>query len=417
MTVKPDPTMPAYDPNSGSVRAPIAVVAASRSARRARAALTSARRVLVVTKFRFMGDTIVATPFLNQLRAHLPHAEITLLTAPTVVEALENCPSVDRLKALEMRGVSRWQHSRDLLDALQDGEFEAVFLLNRSLHCAAMCALVRIPVRIGYVNEFRRPFLTVPIPYAFDRNEVDSHLDMLRAIGLPAQDALPDLWITDAERQTARKMLDDSGWAGNLAGRPLIGIQPGANDPNIREWGAERFAQVADALIEETGGTAALIGGAGEMAAAERMARTMRHPALNLTGTLSLRAALSVIGQCDLWLGNDTGLLHAAVAQRVASVGLFGPNKVVRWGYDAPRHRSLVVFPNQPAQDDATVRACLDAITEEMVLQAARDALCQPKPEAVEAAVGDWSAEQAEARPPYFAATLTPARQFSARRR
>jgi heptosyltransferase-2 len=155
----------------------------------------------------------------------------------------------------------------------------------------------------------------------------------------------------------------------------LIGVQPGANDPQIREWGAERYARVADALLGEAGGSVAILGGEAERATGERMARAMQSPSFLLSGQLSLRRALALIGLCDLWIGNDSGLLHAAVAQRVPSVGLYGPNKVARWGYDTPRHRSLAVFPATPATDDAAVRRCLDAITEDMVLEAAREVL------------------------------------------
>lgn len=395
------------------LRAEVEAVARSRGAMRARAALARAARVAVVTKFRFMGDTVVATPFLRQLRSHLPNAEITLITAPSVVTALQNCPHVDRMAALEMRDVGRWQHGRQLLHVLQSGRFDAVFALNRSLFCAILCAVARIPVRIGYVNESRGPFLTVPIPYRFDRNEVDCHLDMLRALGLPAQDALPELWFTPEERAQARTLLCSRGWSGTGF---LLGIQPGANDPWIREWGAEKYARVADTLLDQHGGTTLVMGGAAERATAERMAAAMRYPPICLVGALDLRAALTVIGLCDLWLGNDTGLLHAAVAQNTPSVGLFGPNKVVRWGYDAPLHRSLVSFPAELARDDAAVRRCLDAIPEQQVLSTANAVLRAAAEEASDRASGRLRAAPA-ASAPYFAASLDPGLRIPVRRR
>src|SRR5579871_2679817 len=223
-------------------------LAASVAAKRAREALAQAKRIVVLTKFRFMGDTLVATPFFGQLRRHYPDADITLLAAPSVEIALQHCPHLNRTLSVDVRGVSRWQHGKDLYRMLQTGDYQVAFVLNRSLHCAVTCALARVPVRIGYANEFRKALLTVPIPYFFDRNEVDCHLDMLRAIGLSAQDALPDLWITEAEKARAREILTAQGWDGRSK---LIGIQPGANDPYIREWGAEHYAGVADTLAGE----------------------------------------------------------------------------------------------------------------------------------------------------------------------
>ncbi len=311
------------------------------SIRRARAALGDARRIAVLTKFRFMGDTVVATPFIRQLRGHFPGAAIDLLAAPCVTDALANCPYLDRIIPVDVAGVSRWRHGKDLYGLLKQGGYSTAFVLNRSLHCAVTAALSRIPARIGYANELRRFLLTVPIPYAFDRNEVDCHLDMLRSIGLATQHALPELWITEAELEAAREGLASRGWK---RGTPVIGVQPGANDPYIREWGAERYAAAAERLGDEIGGTVIVMGGKEERETSERMAAAMKASPINLVGELSLRAALSTIGLCGLWLGNDTGLLHCAVAQQVPSVGIFGPNKAVRWGYDSPRHRSLVSF-------------------------------------------------------------------------
>ena len=385
-----------------ALRVEIAALGGSRKAERARAALTRARRIAIITKFRFMGDTVVATPFFSQLRRHFPHADITLLTAPSAALALQNCPDLNAIIAIEKKSGERRLHIQTLLRTLQTGRYDAAFLLNRSLECAIIASVAGIGTRIGYVNERRGPFLSLPIPYAWDRNEVDSHLDMLRALGLAAQDALPQLWITDAERARASEILT---LRGGQAARPLIGIQPGANDPLIREWGAAKYARVADALIAETGGSVVIMGGGDERQTADEMADRMKRPAISLVGSLPLREALAVIGQCDLWLGNDSGLLHAAVSQRVPSVGIFGPNKVARWGYDTPRHRSLVVFPERPAKNDLEIRRCLDAIPESLLLETARQVLC---PDALETEPD---------RLPYFSASVAQARSMAVSRR
>jgi heptosyltransferase II len=358
---------------SGTIRCGTAGdLVTSRNAQRAREALAGARRIAVLTKFRFMGDTVVATPFLAQLRQQLPSAEIDLLAAPCIVDTFANCPHLNSIKPVEMAGVSRWRHGRDLRSLLKQGKYDAAFILNRSLHSAVTTALSRIPVRIGYANELRQFLLTVPIPYAFDRNEVDCHLDMLRAIGMEASHALPDLWVTDAERQAAREMFSEMGVD---ATQPIMGLQPGANDPYIREWGAERFANAAASISREIGAAIVLMGGKEELQTVTRTEAALKAlgvQPLNLCGKLKLRQALSAIGACSLWLGNDTGLLHCAVAQRVPSVGIFGPNKVLRWGYDCARHKSIVYFPENPAHDDHAVRRALDCIPESEVVAALR---------------------------------------------
>ncbi|HEV2471752.1 MAG TPA: glycosyltransferase family 9 protein [Chthonomonadales bacterium] len=370
-----------------------------------RESLSRARNVAVISKFRYMGDTIVATPFFSQLRSCLPDATITLITAPSVAEALRNCPHIDCFVPLELRGVSRWKHSLRVLGAIRYARPEAVFLLDRSLRAAIISVLAGIPLRIGYTNEFRGPLLSAPIPYHFDRNEVDCHLDMLRILGMPAQPALPELWITGEERQRALEVLAEQGFT--PSSRPLIGLQPGANDPGVKEWGAARYAAVANRIADELNGRIVMMGGAAERRTADATYRTMRRDAIDLVARLDLRTALAVIGVCDLWIGNDTGLLHAAVAQRVPSVGLFVPRSAVRFGYDTARHRTLVA-PQHEASEARSLRTKsregrrrLDAITESMVLAAAREVFSASESEPLPCTCG---ADVQCAGPPFYAA-------------
>ncbi len=397
-------------------RPEISVLASSAAALRAREQLDRAKRIVLLTKCRYMGDTLVATPFMSQLRKHFPNAEISLVTAPSVATALKNTPDIDKIVPMEMRGVARLQYCRELYEAVSKVRYDAAFLLDRSLRCAVIAAMAKIPVRVGYLNEHRRPFLTVPIPYSFNRHEVDCHLDMLRAVGLGAEDSLPTLWISPEERILASKAVNISQQDPAQSTSPIIGFQPGANDADIREWGAERYAHVADKLVAETGCRIVIMGGASESATADRMQASMRFPSINLAGKLDLRTALASIGLCDYWIGNDTGLLHAAVSQRVPTVGLFGPNKVVRWGYDTDEHRSLVVFPETPAQDDEAVRKCLDAITEEQVLESIFN-LMDPERRSIGIPLNAIDGLEIAARSPYFRSELAPIESASTRRR
>jgi heptosyltransferase-2 len=384
----------------------IAAIAGTARAEKTRKNLLQAKRVVVVTKFKFMGDTIVATPMLRQLRTANPQAHLTLLTSHSAAAALQDFPYLDAVQGFDQGHGLRIHHTLDLVNLLREGSYDVAFLLNRSVQCAVAVQWAGIPTRIGYKGECRTPFLTLAVPYSFDRNESTCLLDMVRAVGLPVKETLPELTFSEHTRKRAYELLASFGWSAEEGGRPLIGMQPGANDPYIREWGAKRYATVADTLIEEWGATVVLMGGKEEEATAQEMERQMRHPVLNLIGKSPLRESLAMIGHCNLWIGNDSGLLHTAVAQGVPSVGIYGPNKVVRWGYHTARHRSLVAFPDRPAETDDAIRSCLDQIPVTDVLSAIEEVM------------------QSSATPlhedslcPYFTATKDEAQRMATRRR
>jgi len=330
--------------------------------------IAAARRILVVTKFRYLGDTIVATPFFRHLREAAPQADVTLLTGPPLVTLLQGCPYLSAIWPFDPKEPGVLRRSLQLTSRIRRARFDAAFLLNRSLHSALLTAAARVPHRIGFDTEYRGPLLTVRVRYDWNRPDRECALDLLRAVGVCAEPSLPQLWVSAEEQAEARQLLMKHGAAPDAL---LVGMQPGAHDPVVREWGAERFAVVGNRLTREVGARILLLGSAEERAVSERVAEAMTHKPLILTGETGLRQALALISLCRLWIGNDGGLLHAAVALGPATVGIFGPTKAARWGYDTPRHRTMVVYPNAPARDPQTIRRCLDAIQPDAVFEAA----------------------------------------------
>src|SRR5947199_6407710 len=61
--------------------------------------LAACRQILVV-KLDFIGDWVLCTPFLRNLRRSAPQAHITVLVLERVYELATACPDVDRVVAL-----------------------------------------------------------------------------------------------------------------------------------------------------------------------------------------------------------------------------------------------------------------------------------------------------------------------------
>lgn len=329
-------------------------------------------RILVATKYRYLGDTIVATPFLRRLKEAMPDASISLLSGPAMPALLQGCPYLDEIITYDPNGPDKIGHVVLMRD-LRRRDFNTAFLINRSFMTALIARGARIPRRIGFSTEYRGPMLTTRVAYDWNKPDRDCALDLLRAAGIDADPALPELWVSEEERKAASVLLANYGIE---PGRLLVGMQPGAHDPVEREWGAERFAAVADRLAMENGAQVILLGSKEERPVSDQVSGLARlaRPVV-LTGETGLREALAIISLCNLWIGNDGGLLHAAVGLGPATLGIFGPTKAPRWGYDDPRHRTMVVYPKTPAKDPQTIRRCLDAITPESVIEAAQSAL------------------------------------------
>jgi ADP-heptose:LPS heptosyltransferase len=106
----------------------------------------------------------------------------------------------------------------------------------------------------------------------------------------------------------------------------------------------ERFAAVADAVIEQFGAEVVITGTDGEAEVVESVVASMRQPAVSLAGRTTLGSLAAIVERSSLFITNDTGTAHLAVAVRTPSVVLFGPGDVRRWGpLDRERHRVIQV--------------------------------------------------------------------------
>jgi heptosyltransferase-2 len=306
----------------------------------------SAQRILIATKFRFIGDTLLATPIFRAARAQWPDAHIALLTGKNARVLLQNNPYLDEIWEFDpYKSDKGWKAYLQLVQRIRLGKFDLCLALNRSFHSALTSWLGGITTRAGFRSEGRGPLLNCQVDYDREKSEIACYFDVLRAAApdAPVSPAL-ELWISADETARAQEHLGEA-WGERVPRRSLVGIQPGASQPRKR-WSASSFAQTADALIRENPGLRlALIGGPDERDATEEMLaqcdpRT-RAQTVSFAGACDLRGSLALVSQLGLFVGNDTAIMHSAVALGVPTVALFGPTNPRKWGNYGPCHRVL----------------------------------------------------------------------------
>lgn len=304
------------------------------------------QRILILTKFRFIGDTLLAIPVFRAARAQWPQAHITLLTGRSARVLLQNNPYLDTIIEFDPRG--RNQGLREflrLITTLRRERFHLCLVLNRSFHSALIPVLAGVRVRAGFCSEGRTGLLNRRVEYDNSKSEIDCYFDVLRAVAPHAVTSpMLELWLTDMERTDAAARLRDA-LGQDSSPAHLVGIQPGASLPEKR-WDAARFAQVADTLTQgDPRARFVLIGGPDERGEADAMLAALapetRARTADFAGRADLRGSLALVSHLGLFIGNDTAILHAANALGVPTVALFGPTNPRKWGAQGAGHRIL----------------------------------------------------------------------------
>jgi ADP-heptose:LPS heptosyltransferase len=143
----------------------------------------------------------------------------------------------------------------------------------------------------------------------------------------------PRLWLGEADRRAA---------AAHMAGsRPILALAPTANWGG-KCWPLDRFAALADRLTAATaplaGARVAVFAGPDERAMAlPLLAAIAPERRIDLAGTIDLLVAAACLAEADLFVGNDSGLMHMAAAMGVPTLGLFGPSREEHYGPWGPR--------------------------------------------------------------------------------
>jgi len=272
----------------------------------------------------------MATPTLAGLRRFHKTAEIVLLAKPLVAALFEQHPDIDRVMVYEDPGRHNgfsglWRLSR----LLKKEQFDLAFLLQNALEAALLVFLSRIPKRVGYATDGRGLLLTRSIKKKKTApHRSDAYLALMSLIEAEGENGAivkktgPKLAVRTAELHAARDFIVSLGAAGDGL---WVGLNPGAAYGTAKRWLPERFAALADRLVDEKQAQILIFGGKSEIELAETIQKQMKHAAFILTGKTTVRQMMACIKACRLFISNDSGPMHVASALAVPQVALFGP--------------------------------------------------------------------------------------------
>ncbi len=327
----------------------------------------------------WIGDVVMTLPAITAVREAYPEARLSLLVKPWVADLLRISPDVDEVLVYERPGVHEGLGGLfRLVRELKTQKFDMALLLQNAIEAAIIAWLARIPVRAGYSTDARGLFLTHAVKRSDEILQVHQthyYLDMLRALGLEAPGKAARLIIGEEEKNLADRILKTRAIAGASL---LIGMAPGATYGPAKRWYPERFASVADRLIENFSAKVLLFGSAGDHGVARSVREKARNALVDLTGETTLREAISLIARCRLFVSNDSGLMHVAGALGIPTVAVFGstnPRTTSPVG-----RKSIVMTKNVPCspclkETCPTDFICMDSITADEVYDTAASLL------------------------------------------
>jgi len=294
--------------------------------------MPSYRRILL-SRLRFMGDVILTTPLIRQMRRLFPEAQLAYLTDERFAPLLEHNPHLNDIIAVRTAGGESFFQNAGrtarLMRYLRRQKFDLTIDLFGNPRTALQCWITGAATRVGGDFRGRRQLYTVRVPQDDQlRSAIDFHWKSFAAIGLASGDNRTEVFVSDAERAWAQEYLSSKGVRLN---QPVIGFHPGATWPNKR-WPAQKFGQVAQHLLRE-GLHVLITQGPNEREFAEAVVQEVGEASRKpiVLDVLNLRQLAAVLALLSVYVVNDCGVMHLAVAVGTRTLGIFGQSQPEIW--------------------------------------------------------------------------------------
>lgn len=337
---------------------------------------------VLVVQTSFLGDTVLTLPLLSEIKRRYPAGKLTLLCSPVAAELLASHGVIDDVIVDDKRHqdagiLGLWRKAK----ILEQKQFTLAISPHKSLRSALLLFLARIPHRIGF-RQSKGAFLFHTLA---DRDllvhDVERNLSILQALGIPTEACRRaiDLPIAPASKEHMRQILEAAGVDLN---RTVIGINAGSVWPTKR-WSPDLFAALIRRLKQDVNCEIVLFGGPEDHDTVATIQALCGTEVVNLCGKTALHNLPAAVSACDLFITNDSGPMHIAVACGVPVVAIFCATTPAL-GFYPYTSKAVVVqkaLDCRPCSSHGGRRCplgtedCIKLIRPEHVLQAAKQVL------------------------------------------
>lgn len=283
-------------------------------------------KILIINPFG-IGDVLFTTPVIQTIKSVKPNTIISYWCNQRVKDIFENNLNIDKIFALSRGDLkkiyfeSRFKGIKKfliLLYQLKKESFDLTFDFSLDQRYSLISKLLGIRKRIGFNYKGRGRFLThkIDIDGYSQKHIVEYYLDLLRFIGIEPKNSNLVLFVSEADKISARTTLGKVGISNNDL---VVAIAPGAGaswgkDAEFKHWPATNFARLSDKIIANFGAKVIILGDILERSIANIINYTSYSKLIDLVGRTDLRQLITIINNLHLLITNDGGPLHIAVA-------------------------------------------------------------------------------------------------------
>jgi lipopolysaccharide heptosyltransferase II len=347
---------------------------------------------ILIIRLSSLGDIIMTTPAIRAVRNRYPDAQIDFVVYDRFAAALAHHPEVHRLFLLPKKKLKEhlgekhfgqfWNTLLDFISDVRSTDYDYIIDLHNVTESALTAIVAKGEVKAGHKKQLLSLFFKVRSNFDVGFATATTHsaetnllalvdAGCLNNVDLPGKPIL-EFFVPAATVLEVDEYLAQQG----LQGKLIMGLNPCASY-DYRRWSAERFAAVADFLVETYGCTILLFGSPSEQPTVRQVMAAMKSPSVD-TSHLTAFQAFELIRRLQLFVTNDSAPMHIAAAMGTPLVALHGPINVKKFAPLSDMARSITKeLPCLPCKkvSECSSQICFDQVTVEEACQACSDLL------------------------------------------
>lgn len=271
---------------------------------------------VLIIKPRAIGDVLLATPVIRNLRLKFPHLQIDFLCESFAADVVIGNPMVRDVITFHKKNDS----TVSLISRVRNKKYDVVIDLFGNPRTALITRFSGARYRIGFPFRGRAYAYNIHVtPRGGEVHNVDFNLDVVRHFGIPIKSTKPEFPLSQSHRDFADQWLNQKG----ITGTNLVGINP-SGGWYTKKWNPESYARLADKISQQKEYTILFFWGPGEHDEVSRIQKLMTTKCFAIPQT-TLKEMGAFLQRCSYLISNDSGPMHIAASLGVPTLGIFGP--------------------------------------------------------------------------------------------
>ncbi|MCX5894911.1 MAG: glycosyltransferase family 9 protein [Proteobacteria bacterium] len=271
-----------------------------------------------------IGDLILSLPAFYALHNAFPGARFEVMGYPAILSLIHKRFYADHISSIDRAEVASLYHEESELQTHFVNyfkKFDNLFIFGSTSQEVVVDTIARIKgPAVYHIKTF---------PEDNDAHIIDFQADQIAALGFTVASRVPEIFLLEADTNQAQQFLQSQSL--HSTSNPLIAIHPGSGSRQ-KNWPAAQYISLIKNLYRELDGTFIMVEGPADGDVVNYIRGELRETPMLLLQNLDLRLLASIVKQCSVYIGNDSGITHVAAALGVPVIAIFGPTDPRVWG-------------------------------------------------------------------------------------